>query len=216
MKALFATTLLALVPALALAAPSSPSSAKAKPAAKASSTKAISAKAKPSQKIVVAKADTSSRSSGRGRAVAVGAAVVGAGALGAAALTSTPVAAAAPLSPDVLSLAERVHTGTIACELGASVRVTPDPQTPGHFQIDGKGFKYHMAPVVTSTGTVRLEDQKAGAVWLQIANKSMLMDQKRGQRLADECMSPEQYQVAQAIKKTPPPSVLDAQPTATR
>ncbi len=212
MKTLFATTLLALTPALVLAVPSSPS--KAKPAVKANKT--LNAKAKPSQKVVLAKADTSSRSSNRGRAMAVGAAAVGAGALGAAALASTPVAASAPLSPEVLSLAERVHTGTIACELGASVRVTPDAQAPGHFHIDGKGFKYHMAPVTTSTGTVRLEDQKAGAVWLQIANKSMLMDQKRGQRLADECMSPEQYQVAQAIKKNPPPSVLDAQPTATR
>ena len=208
MKNLFASALLALTPALVLAAPSAP---KAGTAAK-KTTAAV--KAKPSQKVVVAKADTSSRSS-RGRAMAVGAAAVGAGALGAAALASTP-AAAGPLSSDALSLAERVHTGTIACELGASVRVTADPQAPGHFHIDGKGFKYHMAPVATSTGTVRLEDQKAGAVWLQIANKSMLMDQKRGQRLADECMSPEQYQVAQAIKKNPPPSVLDAQPTATR
>ncbi len=214
MKTLFASTVLALLPALALAAPTHPSSSKAKPATKTVTAKAKTT-AKPAQKIVVAKADTSSRSTSRGRAVAVGAAAVGAGALGAAALASTP-ATAAPLSPEVLSLAERVHTGTIACELGASVRVTADPQTPGHFHIDGKGFKYHMAPVATTTGTVRLEDQKAGAVWLQIANKSMLMDQKRGQRLADECMSPEQYQVAQAIKKNPPPSVLDAQPTATR
>ncbi len=36
------------------------------------------------------------------------------------------------------------------------------------------------------------------------------MDQKRGQRLADECMSPEQTVVAEAMKKTPPPSLLDA------
>lgn len=208
MKNLFASALLALTPALVLAAPSTP-----KAGAVAKKTSVV--KAKPSQKVLVAKADTSSRSS-RGRAMAVGAAAVGAGALGAAALASSAPAVAAPLSSEVLSVAERVHTGTIACELGASVRVTADPQAPGHFHIDGKGFKYHMAPVATSTGTVRLEDQKAGAVWLQIANKSMLMDQKRGQRLADECMSPEQYQVAQAIKKNPPPSVLDAQPTATR
>ncbi|GAB3367089.1 MULTISPECIES: hypothetical protein [Giesbergeria] len=205
MKALFASALLALTPALVLAVPSASKSG-------TSVKKTAAVKAKPSQKVVVAKADTRSN---RGRAVAVGAAAVGAGALGAAALASTPVAAAS-LSPEALSVAERVHTGTIACELGASVRVTADPQAPGHFHVDGKGFKYHMAPVATTTGTVRLEDQKAGAVWLQIANKSMLMDQKRGQRLADECMSPEQYQVAQAIKKNPPPSVLDAQPTATR
>jgi len=67
-----------------------------------------------------------------------------------------------------------------------------------------------MSPVKTSTGTVRLEDKHAGAVWLQIANKSMLMNQKVGQRLADECMSPDQLQVAEAIKKNPPPSLLEA------
>lgn len=67
-----------------------------------------------------------------------------------------------------------------------------------------------MIPVATTTGAVRLEDTKAGAVWLQIANKSMLMNQKLGQRMADECMSPEQYVVAEAIKKAPPQSVFDA------
>ena len=105
-----------------------------------------------------------------------------------------------------------MHTGRIACELGAHVNVAADQQNPGHFQVDGKGFKYLMVPVATSTGTVRLEDKQAGAVWLQIANKSMLMNQKLGQRLADECMSPEQTLVAEAIKKNPPPSVLDAAP----
>ena len=103
-----------------------------------------------------------------------------------------------------------MHTGRIPCELGAFVNVTADQSNPGYFNIDGKGFKYHMAPVKTSTGTVRLEDKHAGAVWLQIANKSMLMNQKVGQRLADECMSPDQLQVAEAIKKNPPPSLLEA------
>ncbi|MDO4970431.1 MAG: hypothetical protein Q4E66_13435, partial [Comamonadaceae bacterium] len=56
----------------------------------------------------------------------------------------------------------------------------------------------------------RLEDQRAGATWLQIANKSMLMNQKQGKRMADECMSPEQLQVAEAIKKNPPQSLLEA------
>ena len=119
------------------------------------------------------------------------------------------VTVAQALTPDELAIAERVHTGRIACELGAHVNVSKHEQHAGHFQIDGKGFKYEMVPVATTTGTVRLEDKAAGAVWLQIANKSMLMNQKLGQRLADECMSPEQFQVAEAIKKNPPPSVLD-------
>ena len=48
------------------------------------------------------------------------------------------------------------------------------------------------------------------AVWLQLANKSMLMNQKLGKRLADECMSPVQVVVAEALKKNPGVSVLDA------
>ena len=102
-----------------------------------------------------------------------------------------------------MAIAERVHVGRIACELGAFVNISADKANPGHFQVEGKGFGYRMIPVATTTGAVRLEDTKAGAVWLQIANKSMLMNQKLGQRMADECMSPEQYVVAEAIKKAP-------------
>lgn len=127
---------------------------------------------------------------------------------GAAAVAAGPASAA--LGTEELAVAERVHKGRIACELGAYVNVNADTANPGYFIVDGRGFKYHMAPVKTSTGTVRLEDKAAGAVWLQIANKSMLMNQKAGQRLADECMSPEQQQVAEAIRKNPPPSLLDS------
>ena len=214
MKNLFAITLLALAPAVVLAqaqatAPKSPAKNASSAAAKKSSAAKAAAKsrakttAKADDKVLVAKAQPS-----RTKAVAAGA--VAAGAVGAAGV------AAAGLTQQELAIAEQVHVGHIPCELGASVNVTADANAPGHFHVDGKGFKYHRAPVATTSGAVRLEDQKAGAVWLQIANKSMLMDQKRGQRLADECMSPAQYQVAQAIKKNPPPSVLDALPNNAR
>ncbi|MPM86174.1 hypothetical protein SDC9_133259 [bioreactor metagenome] len=120
------------------------------------------------------------------------------------------IAAEAALSPAELALADTVSTGRMPCELGAYVDIEKDANSPGRFHVTGKNFKYHMQPVATSTGAVRLEDQKAGAVWVQIANKSMLMNQKAGQRLADECMSPEQQQVAEAIRKNPPPSLLDS------
>ena len=136
-------------------------------------------------------------------AKAAAAATAGAGA---AAVAAGP--ASNQLSPEDLAVSERVFKGRIPCELGAYVNVTPDSANPGYFIVDGRGFKYHMSPVKTSPGTVRLEDKAAGAVWLQIANKSMLMNQKAGQRLADECMAPEQQQVAEAIRKNPPPSLL--------
>ena len=195
MKMLLATALIALAPGLALA---QSQTAPAKPKASTKATVAKKPVAKSSSKTVVAKAEpTSSRVQLKSAANQVAAGLM---------------AARAVLTTEELAIAERVHVGQIPCELGATVSVLADPDAPGHFHVGGKGFKYHMAPVTTSTGTVRLEDQKAGAVWLQIANKSMLMDQKKGQRLADECMSPEQIVVAEAIKITPPPSLLDAPP----
>lgn len=123
-------------------------------------------------------------------------------------------AAEAALTPDELALADLVHTGRMACELGAFVNVKADDKAPGHFEVTGKGFKYRMVPVASRTGALRLEDDKAGAVWIQLANKSMLMNQKLGQRQADECMSPEQAIVADALRKNPVPGLLDAPGTA--
>ena len=119
-------------------------------------------------------------------------------------------AAEAALTPEEIAIAERVYIGRLPCELGAFITLTAEKKTPGYFDVEGKNFKYRMFPVPTTTGTVRLEDRKAGAVWLQMGNKSMLMNQMLGTRLADECMSPAQVAVAEALKLNPPVSVLDA------
>jgi hypothetical protein len=121
-------------------------------------------------------------------------------------------AAEAAMTPAELAIAERVQVGKMPCELGASVTLTADAKNPGYFDMQGKNFSYRMFPVATSTGAIRLEDQKAGAVWLQLANKSMLMNQKQGIRMADECASPAQLVVAQNLKLYPPVSILEAQP----
>lgn len=190
MKQLIASVLL-VVPALALVTPAQASTAN-KPAA-TKTTKSTAATKKTTAP--VKKTTAASRK---------------AAALAAAGGATAAVLAPRALNADELALADRVHTGRIACELGQHVSVTKDGANAGHFLVSGNGFNFHMSPVGTSTGVVRLEDVKAGAVWLQIANKSMLMNQKQGKRLADECMSPEQLQVAEAIKKSPPPSLLDA------
>jgi len=119
-----------------------------------------------------------------------------------------------PVSPQELSIAERVHVGQLPCELGAFVRLTADANAPGYFNLQGKGYKYRMRPVATTTGAIRLEDEKAGAVWLQLANKSMLMDQKNGRRLADECAHPEQVAFAKDMKVNPPPALIDVNTTS--
>ena len=124
-------------------------------------------------------------------------------------------AADAALTPAELAIAERVDVGMLPCELGASVTMTADAKNPGYFTMQGKNFSYRLFPVPTSTGAIRLEDKKAGAVWLQLANKSMLMNQKLGIRLADECMSPAQMRVADNLKRNPAVSILEPLPVTT-
>lgn len=122
---------------------------------------------------------------------------------------SVPPPAPVALAPEALALAERVYAGQLPCEMGASVRVEPDVAAPGYFHVQLGKQRFHMAPVATSTGAIRLEDRQAGAVWLQLANKSMLVSDKLGRRLVDACMNPEQVRVAQAMEKSPVPSVLE-------
>jgi hypothetical protein len=117
------------------------------------------------------------------------------------------------LTPEDLEIAKRVFVGTIPCELGNSVTVTPSNRRPGFFVVQTKGARFSMHPVESRTGAIRLEDPKRGALWLQLGNKSMLMSQKLGQRLADECMSPEQTTLAEDLKKNPRPGLLDSPAT---
>ncbi len=125
--------------------------------------------------------------------------------------SATPAMQPSEVAPEQerVVVAEQVHTGRMTCELGNFVTVTPDAQNAGAFVVQIKQHKFHMVPVVSSTGAIRLEDAQAGAMWLQLANKSMLMNSKIGQRMADECQSPDQAAVAQAMKLAPPPSLLE-------
>ncbi len=114
------------------------------------------------------------------------------------------------LTAEDIEIAKRVYVGTIPCELGASVTITANEKRPGFFLVQTKTTRFRMHPVESRTGAIRLEDARAGAMWLQLGNKSMLMSQKLGQRLADECMSPAQVTYADELKKNPIPSILDA------
>ena len=114
------------------------------------------------------------------------------------------------LSDQDMEIAKRVYVGVIPCELGASVTITPNEKRPGFFLVQTKNAKFRMHPVEARTGAIRLEDRRAGAIWIQLGNKSMLMSQKLGQRLADECMSPAQVTLADEMKKNPMPGLLDA------
>ena len=113
-----------------------------------------------------------------------------------------------PFTEDLLAVASQVHTGNVVCE-ASMVKIAPHPNAQGYFDVHMGKHHYRMAPVASQTGAVRLEDAVHGAVWIQLANKSMLMNQKVGRRMADECQSPAQLVVAEAMAKMPPINILE-------
>lgn len=104
------------------------------------------------------------------------------------------------ISEAQLQVADRVLTGDAACELNQTVSVEPVKNHPGHFHVRFKKASYTMVPEETTSGAVRLEDKKAGMVWLQIPTKSMLMNARAGQRMVDGCLHPEQRAAIAAVE----------------
>jgi hypothetical protein len=104
------------------------------------------------------------------------------------------------ISEAQLQVADRVLTGIAQCEFAQHVSVEPVAGQPGHFRVRHLKASYTMVPEETSTGAVRLEDKKAGMVWLQIPSKSMLMNARAGQRVVDGCMHAEQRAATSAVE----------------
>lgn len=112
------------------------------------------------------------------------------------------------LSPARLRVSEKVALGDVPCELGAHVVVKQD-SNPGRFLLEHGRLTYRMEPMLTSTGAIRLEDPTTGVVWLQLGNKSMLLNQRMGKRLADACVNLSQAAIATAMEQTKAPGLLD-------
>ncbi len=104
------------------------------------------------------------------------------------------------INQNQLDIAARVLTGKADCEFDQSVDVQPIEGRPGFFKVGYRNASYTMTPEETTTGAVRLEDKRAGVMWLQIPSKSMLMNSKIGQRMVDACMHSEQRAAVAASK----------------
>ncbi len=120
-----------------------------------------------------------------------------------------PAAAPMNLTQEQISLAQNVVTGSFPCGDGRSVSISADTKVNGAFDVSFGGSKYDVAPMPTKSGALRLEDTKTGFVLMQLANKSMLFNEKQGRRLADDCVSPAQQAFADNMKANPTAGVLD-------
>lgn len=129
----------------------------------------------------------------------------------AAKVTPKPVAAkkAPPPPPEPvlndadevqLAAAERAYLGEYACEFKETVHIDKHPKVAGYINVAWKKQLITMKPVLSSTGALRLEDVTGRTLMIQIANKSMLLDTKIGQRLLDDCVHPEQEKLMAAAK----------------
>jgi hypothetical protein len=118
-------------------------------------------------------------------------------------------AAAVALSADQVALGQYVVTGRFPCAEGRSVSISADPKVNGAFDVQFGGSKYDVVPMPTKSGALRLEDTKTGFVLMQLANKSMLFNEKQGRRLADDCVSPTQQAFADNMKANPTAGVLE-------
>jgi len=99
-----------------------------------------------------------------------------------------------------LAAAERAYLGNYACEFKETVLIDKHPKVAGYINVAWKKQVITMKPVLSSTGALRLEDVTGRTLMIQIANKSMLLDTKIGQRLLDDCVHPEQIKLMEAAR----------------
>lgn len=125
-------------------------------------------------------------------------------ALAAPAPAAAPERAELPLTEAQIDLSDQVLLGDVDCDHRQSISLWPILSRPGHFELRFGKAVYTLVPHETTTGAVRLEDARAGVVWLQIPAKSMLLDARRGQRLVDGCMHTAQRHEQADTASAPP------------
>ncbi|RJG07905.1 hypothetical protein D3870_07390 [Noviherbaspirillum cavernae] len=90
--------------------------------------------------------------------------------------------------PDVTS----ASATEFACELGNKVTIYRNADDDKHIALRWKKQLLRLKRVDTTTGAHRFENRRSGWVWIDIPAKSMLLDAKKGQQLANECRNPDQ------------------------
>jgi len=110
----------------------------------------------------------------------------------------------------VLAIAANVHTGMLVCENRKTIMLWPDTALPGHFILKMNKTIFRLTPVPSDSGAVRLEEETTGAIWIQTAEKSMLLDSRLFKRLADGCQSPAQKTATQQLPASARTDLLEA------
>lgn len=130
---------------------------------------------------------------------------------------AVPTYRPSPLLPEASTVAlvnvaspanNEVWVGSYHCELSERVSLRPGAAAD-QVELQWKNQHWNLRRIESRSGAMRLEDALARVVWIQLANKSMLLDQKQGRRLLDECQHDVQVQTAARMKNNPPPALFD-------
>ena len=104
----------------------------------------------------------------------------------AAALWCAPSVQASPETahPDV-----RMAPGVYRCELNRQVHVRHISYDRRSAVLTWNRRDYLLQAVATQSGAMRFEDKVSGLAWITIVDKSLLLDTRSGQQLANDCRS---------------------------
>src|SRR5690606_18327886 len=94
-----------------------------------------------------------------------------------------------------LLAAKEVHLGESGCEFNQKIQLDANSKHPGYVDMSFNKKKYTMKPVMSPTGAPRLEDVRRATLMIHIPTKTMVMNQKTGQRLVDNCIHANQANV---------------------
>jgi hypothetical protein len=118
------------------------------------------------------------------------------------------VSAAAQVTADNDPFKYPVYEGRMACDDNVFVVVIEDKKIRHNFDILIGKAHYKTKRIPTSSGAIRLEAKAQSIVWLQMSNKSMLLNEKAGKRLANNCRNDTQKATENALLANPDNTAL--------
>ncbi len=101
-----------------------------------------------------------------------------------------PVAAPSPVvaAPAVAAKEFKVEAGMYRCEDQQSVAIKRINDGGKSVIMGYKGKDYELTKITTETGALRFENPKVGFAWIQVVGSALLLDTKRGSRIANKCV----------------------------
>jgi membrane-bound inhibitor of C-type lysozyme len=102
-------------------------------------------------------------------------------------VASAPSASPAPALAQPVASSLKAETGLYRCEEKQTVAVKRVIDGGKKIVIGFAGKDHELSNVVSDTGALRFENKQAGYTWIQLANTALLLDTKKGQRVANQC-----------------------------